>query len=252
MAIWNEKRNFADRNKRLLFSLEQELDKHEVARSASILWNPLTDEERELLTEKMTVRKIERNAKLYSEGSEPDNLYYLHRGKVTISCTGLGGQQQIVRMVEPGAIFGYPASFTDNVRKSSATAGADTVVAVIPMTLIFHLIWENGDFALLFLKELSMLLGSNVERTLSLTQKHIRGRLADALLQMRDKYGVDDDGQTLAAYLSRDDLANFSNMTTSNAIRTLSAFAQENLIAIDGRKIKFLNTNELKVISDRG
>lgn len=43
-----------------------------------------------------------------------------------------------------------------------------------------------------------------------------------------------------------------SNMTTSNAIRTLSAFAAEKIIAIDGRKIKIINENELKKISENG
>ena len=85
-----------------------------------------------------------------------------------------------------------------------------------------------------------------------LTQKHIRGRLAETLLLMKKKYGVEDDGRTLAVYLSRVDLAQMSNMTTSNAIRTLSAFAQEGIIAIEGRKIKFVNVEELQVISDRG
>jgi CRP-like cAMP-binding protein len=105
---------------------------------------------------------------------------------------------------------------------------------------------------MLFLKELSSLLGLSVERTMTLTQKHIRGRLADSLLQMRVKYGVEEDGRTLAVYLSRDDLAQMSNMTTSNAIRTLSAFAQEGLVAIKGRKIMFLNIDELRLISERG
>jgi CRP-like cAMP-binding protein len=87
---------------------------------------------------------------------------------------------------------------------------------------------------------------------MSLTQKHIRGRLAESLLRMKDKYGVEDDGQTLAVYLSRDDLAHMSNMTTSNAIRTLSAFAQEGLIVIEGRKIKIADTDGLQVVSDKG
>jgi len=41
-------------------------------------------------------------------------------------------------------------------------------------------------------------------------------------------------------------------MTTSNAIRTLSTFAQENVIAIDGRKIRILNLTKLERISDLG
>ena len=87
---------------------------------------------------------------------------------------------------------------------------------------------------------------------MSLTQKHIRGRLAESLLYLRDSYGLEEDGCTLSIYLSREDLANLSNMTTSNAIRTLSAFAAEHLVAIDGKKIKLINEAELEKISRMG
>ena len=41
-------------------------------------------------------------------------------------------------------------------------------------------------------------------------------------------------------------------MTTSNAIRTLSCFAQEKIIVVDGRRIKILNENALRKISKFG
>ena len=63
---------------------------------------------------------------------------------------------------------------------------------------------------------------------------------------------MEEDGATLSIYLSREDLANLSNMTTSNAIRTLSNFASERLIAIDGRKIKLIDENRLEKISRIG
>ena len=47
-------------------------------------------------------------------------------------------------------------------------------------------------------------------------------------------------------------MANLSNMTTSNAIRTLSNFATEKLIIIDGRKIKLIDEERLKKISKIG
>jgi CRP-like cAMP-binding protein len=103
-----------------------------------------------------------------------------------------------------------------------------------------------------FISELSTHLGASDERTVSLTQKHIRGRLAESLLFLKDSYGVEEDGYTLSIYLSREDLASLSNMTTSNAIRTLSIFASEKLIAIDGRKIKLINEERLRKISRIG
>jgi CRP-like cAMP-binding protein len=85
-----------------------------------------------------------------------------------------------------------------------------------------------------------------------LTQKHIRGRLAETLLTLKTTYGLDEDGVTIAMYMAREDLANMSNMTTSNAIRTLSQFASEGIISLDGRKIKLLDEGELTRISRLG
>ena len=97
-----------------------------------------------------------------------------------------------------------------------------------------------------------MELGFSNSRTVSLTQKHIRGRLAESLLVLRDTYGFETDGMTIRVYLSREDIANLSNMTTSNATRTLSTFASEDVISIEGRKIKILDPSRLERISSLG
>ena len=89
-------------------------------------------------------------------------------------------------------------------------------------------------------------------RTVTLTQKHIRGRLAESLLLLLKNYGYEEDGVTLAMLLPREDLANMSNMTTSNAIRTLSQFAQEGLLAINGKHIQILDEKSLEKISRLG
>ena len=85
-----------------------------------------------------------------------------------------------------------------------------------------------------------------------MTQKHIRGRLAETLLTLKKTYGLEGDGITIAMYMAREDLANMSNMTTSNAIRTLSQFAAEGLIGLDGRRIRLLDETELMRISRIG
>ena len=52
--------------------------------------------------------------------------------------------------------------------------------------------------------------------------------------------------------MAREDIANLSNMTTSNAIRTLSAFVTEKIITVDGRRIKVINEPALRKISKFG
>ncbi|MDE6403820.1 MAG: helix-turn-helix domain-containing protein, partial [Muribaculaceae bacterium] len=53
-------------------------------------------------------------------------------------------------------------------------------------------------------------------------------------------------------YMAREDLASLSNMTTSNAIRTLSLFVAEKIITVDGRRIRILNEPMLRKISKFG
>ena len=106
--------------------------------------------------------------------------------------------------------------------------------------------------AMFFIIELSTDLGIADERVVSLTQKHIRGRLAESLVFLLESYGLEEDGATISIYLSREDLANLSNMTTSNAIRTLSTFVDERIISLDGRKIKIIDEERLRKISKIG
>jgi CRP-like cAMP-binding protein len=67
-----------------------------------------------------------------------------------------------------------------------------------------------------------------------------------------ENYGLDKDGATISIYLSREDLANLSNMTTSNAIRTLAGFVNDEIVTIDGRKIKIIDLEKLQRMSKLG
>ena len=159
---------------------------------------------------------------------------------------------EAIRVIKRHEYFAYRAYFAEEDYVTAAAAFEPCTICLIPMPTIISLIQENAELAMFFIRQLSIDLGISDERTVSLTQKHIRGRLAESLLFLKDTYGVEEDQCTLSIYLSREDLANLSNMTTSNAIRTLSNFAAEKLIIIDGRKIKLIEEDKLKKISKIG
>lgn len=212
----------------------------------------LTNEEREYVMDNMTVHAFHKNEIIYCEGETPSRLMCLLCGKVKIFKDGVGGRSQIVRVVKSVEYFAYRAAFAGEIYVTSAAAFEPSVIACIPISIIKELIMRNTRLAWFFVHKLAVALGQSDERTVNLTQKHIRGRLAESILFLKESYGVEEDGCTLSIYLSREDMANLSNMTTSNAIRTLSIFAQEKLIAIDGRKIKIINEPELQKISKIG
>lgn len=216
------------------------------------LWEPLNAEQKEFLSNNFTIQNYKKNETIYCEGETPTHLMCLLTGKVKIYKDGVGGRSQIIRMIKSVEYFGYRAYFAKEDYLTAAAAVEPSVICFIPMNIIMTLVGQNSNIAMFFIRQLSVDLGIADERTVNLTQKHIRGRLAESLLFLRDSYGLEEDGSTLSIYLSREDLANLSNMTTSNAIRTLSNFANERLITIDGRKIKIIDEDKLKKISKIG
>ncbi len=213
---------------------------------------PLNKEQKEILISNYTIQTYKKNEPIYCEGETPTHLMCLISGKVKIFKDGVGGRSQIIRMIKPKEYFAYRAYFAQEDFVTAATAFEPSVVCLIPMNIITKLVTENNDLAMFFIRQLSIDLGIADERTVNLTQKHIRGRLAESLLFLKESYGLEEDSSTLSIYLSREDLANLSNMTTSNAIRTLSQFATERLITIDGRKIKIIEEEKLRKISKIG
>ena len=232
--------------------VKKELSEAEIAESIPDLWQPLTEEQRILLAQNFTIQKYKKNETIYCEGETPTHLMCLLTGKVKIYKDGVGGRSQIIRVIKSHEYFAYRAYFAEEDYVTAAAAFEPCTICLIPMPTIISLIQENAELAMFFIRQLSIDLGISDERTVSLTQKHIRGRLAESLLFLKDTYGVEKDQCTLSIYLSREDLANLSNMTTSNAIRTLSNFAAEKLIIIDGRKIKLIEEDKLKKISKIG
>lgn len=218
----------------------------------SEIWSLLSSDEKRRITDNLIIHSFKKNQIIYAEGDSPEYLWCLLKGKVKKCKEGVGGRVQILRLIRPVQYFGYRAYFAEESYVSSAVAFEPSVLGAIPLDVVREMIHSNINLAWFFIRDLSRNLGGSDTKIVNLTQKHIRGRLAEALVVMVDHYGYEDDDTTIKLYMSREDLANLSNMTTSNAIRTLSSFVTEKILLVDGRRIKVINENALRKISKFG
>ncbi len=216
------------------------------------IWDLLTAGEKMYIDQQSEWVTYNKNDIIHREGDTPTHMMVLISGKVRIYIEGIGQKPQIIRMLKPYDIFGYRAIIAGDDYNSCASALETSIVCKVDREAFLRVIQQNNHFCFRMLEEMSRDLAISELRTVNLTQKHIRGRLAEALLTLKQNYGLDEDGVTIAMYLSREDLANMSSMTTSNAIRTLSQFAQEGIISIDGKRIKLLREEELIKTSHMG
>jgi len=220
--------------------------------TAGSVFKDLPQEEKERLARSHTSRFYRKGELIYHEGEKPTGLLCLAKGKVKIFKEGITGREQIIRLAKPVGFIGYRALFAEENYRASSMALEDSVVCLFSREEILNTVRNRPDLTLKILKTLASELGVSHLRTVNLTQKHIRGRLAESLLFLINTYGFEEDGRTIKAYLSRDDLASLSNMTASNAIRTLTQFSEEKIIGTDGRRVQVIDRSRLEYISDIG
>jgi CRP/FNR family transcriptional regulator, polysaccharide utilization system transcription regulator len=218
----------------------------------SSVFKGLNQKDKETLIHQHTFSVIKKGQFLFKEGEKPHGLICLASGKVKVFKEGVGERAQILRLLRQQGFIGYKAIFSDVPWSVSAIAIEDSAICIFEKSSLIKTLKNNPELTIRFLKVIADELTFANNRTVSLTQKHIRGRIAESLLILRDTYGYEADGRTLRVTMPREDIANLSNMTTSNAIRALSTLAFEGIIEITGRRIGILNNDELERISELG
>ena len=226
--------------------------KKDIANSIAQIWHCTDVYCVNTIQKNLTVRSFKRNELIYQENEIPTHILFLVNGMAKIIKECGMGRSQIVRIIKEQSFIGFRAFFAHECNTTSAVALEDSTVAALPLDTMVELIELNHGITNYFISELATTLGETDSRFVTLTQKHIRGRLAETILALKANYGIENDGKTLNVIMNRYDLASLSNMSTSNAIRTFSSFATEGSIEISGRKIKILNEEELAKISRLG
>lgn len=214
------------------------------------LWNPLQEQEKDLINRSIDVEKYDKNELLYKLGTTPLYVMYILEGRVKIFRYTDDGRPKIIRIFRDHQFFSYRSFFAEEEYTTNCLAMEDTKVVKFPTNVISRLVDSNPVVRKYFFKMLAQGLGMSDDRIVSLSQKHLRGRLAETLMFLSRSFGNDIDGW-IHGKITRSDIANLANMTTSNAIRTLTAFREEGIIDTDGKKIRIREPEKLFLISGK-
>lgn len=197
----------------------------------------LTVLELETVDTTKTCRAYDRSGHLYQTGQHPQGLFCVHAGHVKITREGHDGREQIIRFAGPGDVLGYGALVSGRPYATSATAVERSNVCFIPRDVITRAVRENPQMALRMLQLMSNELDEAERRVVELAQKSVRERVAEALLVLRETFGVMDDGETLNMQLTREEIADIVGTAPESVIRMLSDLRHDHIIATEGRRI---------------
>ncbi|HEC44048.1 MAG TPA: Crp/Fnr family transcriptional regulator [Bacteroides sp.] len=210
-----------------------------LARSDSI-FKHLSKEELDLVTFEKTVEQFKRGSVIYRESSRINGCYCIQKGIVKVFKTGIDGKEQIIRFAQAGDIIGFRSVLSSELACTTAEVLDDAYTCYIPSETLVHLVKNNGNFSMDLMQITCKELGEANAYITDIAQKTVRERLAEILIHLKKDFGLDDN-KVLQISLTREELANIVGTATESVIRLLSEFKQDQLIELNGRKIKILD-----------
>lgn len=202
------------------------------------------DELKKLSFDKKT-KPFKKKELVFNEGSSPNYLYFLAKGKVKTFKSHEYGKELITNLYKEGDFFGYIALLEEQPFTESAEALEDCEVILIPKADFYSLIHNNAVVMKKFIKMLSDNIIEKEEQLVNLAYSSVRKRVANALVTLYDRYNKEKAGKFNISF-SREDLANIVGTATESLIRTLSDFKEEKLVEIKGSNITISNYEKLK------
>ncbi len=195
------------------------------------------------LSSNRKIKLFKKKDVIYQEDSFAGGVFFLNKGKVKTGKTNDDGKEFITSLINEGEFFGYASLLEDAPYSDTAVALEDCEICVIPKEDFFALLFNSRDIASAFIRMLSNDVNEKEQKLLQLAYNSVRKRVAQALLQLRDKYK--DDRPLFSMSISREDLANLAGTAPETVIRTLSDFKEEKLVEIKASLITILEPEKL-------
>ena len=178
---------------------------------------------------------------IYSAGDRPAGLYFINKGLVGLVIQTPEGKEHLVRLFKCDHYFGHRSYFAEEKYHATARALEEVVVTFYPREAIEEKLKTDPKFVRQLLKTLAVELKMAEMKIVSLSEKEVAGRIAEALIYLKELFPNH--------YWTRQEIADFCGSTAPTVIRTLSQFESEGWIRQQGREIQIVDKTRLLELS---
>jgi len=204
-------------------------------------WLPAIDTHRKSL-------HFKKGELIFKEGEKVNGIYFVYSGKVKVHKKWGTEKELIIRFAQKGDILGHRGLGHDAHYPISATAIEPVNICYIDLNFFQSTLKVNHDFMYRLLLFFADELQESERKMRNLAHMQVKGRLAQALLALQEKFGVTGDG-FIDGTLSRQDLASFAGTTYETVFRIINEFTEEQSIRTEGKSIALLDTDKLKELT---
>ncbi|HKV29108.1 MAG TPA: Crp/Fnr family transcriptional regulator [Candidatus Acidoferrales bacterium] len=211
------------------------------------LFAGLTDKEMGALAGRVSNRRFERGALLFSEGDPCTGLFLVASGKIRIFKLSPGGREQVLAVEESGSSFAELPVFDGGNYPASASALEDAEVLFISRKDFQNYCREHPEVALKVLA----VVGSRLRRLVGIIEDlsftTVRQRLISLLLRLAHGSGTaTKQGVRVELTTTHQDLAAELGTVRELVSRNLSRLQAEGLLEVDGRTLIVKDLSGLK------
>jgi len=232
--------------------MSKETDKQECADclDKAGCFENLTDKELRLVSDSRLKIKFNKGEIVRKQGSFVSSVLFLREGYMKVYKEFEHSEQSsIIHFHKPGDLIGLTDIFGESSVKFSVAAVTDCQVCCVNIRLFEKMLMENGRFSADVIKSINQLTGELFDYQLQNSHKQLHGRIAMAFLVLADHVFM---SNTFGVYLSRNDIAEFTNMSSMSVVRILKDFKEDKVIEDKNGFIKILNREKLEKIRELG
>jgi CRP/FNR family cyclic AMP-dependent transcriptional regulator len=217
--------------------------------SASSFLGALVVRERERLLDAGAVRTYQPGYILMMEDDPSSDVMVLVSGWAKATHATAGGEEVVLRLYSPGAVFGTDAALAGRPRSETIIALEQCTALLIPAPRFTALLSDSPGIARAF--NLAMLLRArDADDQTRLRNAPAEVRVARVLIDLADRAGRRaPDGITIPVDLSQEDLASLISSSRSTVARTLRSLRRQGLIRTGYRHITITSLAGLRTIA---
>lgn len=199
-------------------------------------WESAIDSQRKVI-------EFKKGELIFQEGEKVESMFFVLSGMVKVH-KKWGDKELIVRIAGEGDIVGHRGLGADTLYPVSGTALTLVSVCYVDLGFFESTLKVNHEF----LYQLMMFFASELkvsERKMrNMAHMNVKNRLAQALINLRDKFGVNSEG-VLNIVLSRQDLASYIGTTYETVFRGINELTEENILKVEGKEISIIDESAL-------
>ena len=207
----------------------------------------LSPDELTALRERGTPRSFDGATALFHEGDDPGQVLALTSGRVKVAVISASGKEVVLGFCGPGELIGERAAFDGSPRSATVTTLEPVEALSLPASGFRAFLEAHPRLLPVMLAAALQGLRHANRMQLEFAALDTLGRVACRLIELCERFGVDDDaGTAIDLPISQEELSGWSGSSREAVVKALHTLRDLGGIETDRRRITVLDRDVLE------